>query len=293
MSKKRCFLILSAAMATALCLVAGPADAKLPVMVSILPQQYFVEQIGKELVDVRVMVPPGAGPETYAPKPRQMAALAGVKIFFAIGVPFENAWLDKIAATNPGMEVVRSDRDIEKLPTASHHHEAGAAADASDAPDPHIWLSPPLVMIQARTVLAALQRADAANAATYAKNHAAFASELERLDAELRRIFDGKRGMRFMVFHPSWGYFAHAYGLEQVPIEIEGKEPKPGRLKDLITQARGLGIKTVFVQPQHSSKSAEMIAREIGARVVQADPLAPDWPENLLRVALRIQEALR
>ena len=96
-----------------------------------------------------------------------------------------------------------------------------------------------------------------------------------------------------MVFHPAWGYFARAYGLQQVPIEIEGKNPKPALLKELIVHAREKGIRVVFVQPQFSTKSAEIVAREIGGRVAFADPLAEDWLANLAAVAAGFRAALR
>jgi ABC-type Zn uptake system ZnuABC Zn-binding protein ZnuA len=190
------------------------AADRITVFVSINPHQYFVQQIGKDLVDVRVMVPPGASPATYEPRPKQMADLSAARVYFAIGVAFENAWLEKISAVNPGMKVVHTDDGIKKIPLAAH-------------------------------------------------------------------------------FHPAWGYFGRAYGHQQVPIEIEGKSPKPARLKALIEHAGAKGIKVIFVQPQFSSKSAELVAREIGGRVVFADPLAEDWLANLTAVADRFKAALK
>jgi zinc transport system substrate-binding protein len=159
--------------------------------------------------------------------------------------------------------------------------------------DPHIWLSPPLVKIQARTILAALQEADPAHRSVYEANFKAFTAQIDQLDADLKKTFAGKKGLQFMVFHPAWGYFAHAYGLKQVPIEIEGKDPKPAQLKELIQHARENGIKVVFVQPQFSTKSAELVAREIGGQVAFANPLAEDWMANLRQVADKFQAALK
>jgi zinc transport system substrate-binding protein len=317
-----------------LLLLGGDVSAadKLPVFVSIVPQKYFVQQIGKDLVDAQVMVQPGANPATYEPKPKQMADLSKTKIYFAIGVPFENAWLSKIAATNPDMRVIHTDHSIEKLAMEAHHHHDdhekgehhgeekhgnekgehhgeekhdhekgehhGKAEHDKDhhehtGLDPHIWLSPPLVKIQARTILAALQEADPAHRSVYEANFKAFAAQIDQLDADLKKTFAGKKGLQFMVFHPAWGYFAHAYGLKQVPIEIEGKDPKPAQLKELIQHARKNDIKIVFVQPQFSTKSAELIAREIGGQVAFADPLAEDWMANLRQVADKFQAALK
>ena len=302
----------------------GYAAGKLPVFVSIVPQKYFVQQIGKDLVEVQAMVQPGASPATYEPKPKQMADLSKTKVYFAIGVPFENAWLGKIAAANSNMRVVNTDHGIEKIAMTAHHHhddheeehhdkgehhgeaehghEKGEHHDEDEhgkdhhehtGLDPHIWLSPPLVKIQARTILAALQEADPAHRSVYEANFKAFIAQIDQLDADLKKTFAGKKDLQFMVFHPAWGYLAHTYGLMQVPIEIEGKDPKPAQLKKLIQHARENKIKVVFVQPQFSTKSAKLVAREIGGQVAFANPLAEDWMANLRQVADKFQSALK
>lgn len=300
------------------------ADGKLPVFVSIVPQKYFVQQIGKDMVEVQAMVMPGASPHNYEPKPGQMVDLSKTKIYFAIGVQFEDAWLGKITAVNPNMRVVHTDHGIEKLAMKAHHHhhdeqaekhhegehhEAdhdheksehhhGEAAHDEDhhehaGLDPHIWLSPPLVKIQARNILEALLEADPAHRSFYEANFKDFTASIDQLDTDLKNTFAGKKGLQFMVFHPAWGYFAHTYGLKQVPIEIEGKDPKPAQLKELIQHARKNGIKVVFVQPQFSTKSAELIAREIGGQVAYANPLAEDWMANLREVADKFERTLK
>ena len=291
--------------------VSQSAEGKIAVFVSIPPQKYFVQQIGKHLVDIQVMVQPGASPASYEPKPRQMAAIAKAHIYFSIGVLFESVWLGKIASSNPNLTIVQTDRGIKKSVMAGHHfHERDldhqdTAQNSKNGhgqdkirrdhgiPDPHIWLSPPLVMIQARTILAALQKADPIHRSDYETNYRALIAEVSELDAELKMIFNGRQGLRFMVFHPSWGYFADAYGLKQVAIEIEGKRPKPAQLKELIEYANQNDINVIFVQPQFSAKNAEVIARGIGGQVAIADPLAEDWAQNLRNAALKIKAALR
>jgi zinc transport system substrate-binding protein len=314
---------------------------KLPVFVSIVPQKFLVQQIGRDLVDVQVMVVPGADPHTYEPKPQQMVAISKAQLYFAVGIEFEQANLRKITASNPNLKVIHTDHGIEKLAMAAHHHhhdehaeghhhdehaeahhhdehaEAHHDGDHSDAGheheegdhhgeaeheedhheqaglDPHIWLSPPLVKIQARTIVAALQDADPAHRSDYAANFKDFMTQIDQLDAALKKTFAGRKGLQFMVFHPAWGYFAHAYGLKQVPIELEGKDPKPAQLKELIQHAREDGIKIIFVQPQFSAKSAKIVAKEIGGQVAFADPLAEDWLGNLREVADKFQKALK
>ena len=297
--------------AATILVMSGSAVGKVAVFVSIMPQKYFVQQIGKNLVDVRVMVQPGASPATYEPKPRQMAAIAKTHIYFSIGVPFENVWLNKIASSNPNMMVVQTDHGIQKASMVDHHHhekapdhqktdqqhnnEGGHDANLRNTGilDPHIWLSPPLVMIQARTMATTLQTVDPAHRSEYEANYNASISEISKLDIELKNIFNGSHGLQFMVFHPAWGYFADTYGLKQIPVEIEGKNPKPAQLKSLIKFANTNDIDVIFVQPQFSAKSAEVIARGIGGQVVVADPLAADWAANLRKVSREIRTALK
>jgi zinc transport system substrate-binding protein len=262
------------------------AAGDIPVFVSIVPQKYFVEKIGGELVKVSIMVKPGASPATYEPKPSQMVELSMSRIYYAIGVPFEKAWLKKIAATNPGLLIVHTESGIEKVPMKPEQPEG--------IKDPHVWLSPPLVMVQARNILNALLEVDPKNASIYESNYRKFIVELVDLDAELRGLFSGKgKNIRFMVFHPAWGYFARTYGLKMIPVESEGKDLKPAGLIRLIEKAREHGINVVFVQPEFSTKSAGTIAKAIGGQVVFASPLAADWANNLKQVAMKFKAALR
>ena len=276
----------------------------LKVFVSILPQKYFVKKIGGDAVEVAVMVQPGASPATYEPKPKQMVALTKSDIYFAVGVPFEKTWLPKIMATNPKMHIVYTQAGIEKRAMKSHHapkqeskHRYGEAEHGQDqhlGKDPHVWLSPPLVMQQARNILNGLETLDPTHRALYQANYKSFLVELVDLDLGLKRLFQTTAAhSEFMVFHPSWGYFAQAYGLEQVPIEIEGKEPKPAELKYLIQYGKKIGIQVIFVQPQFSWQAAQTIAQAISAQIVVVDPLAPNWAENLRQVAVKLSTALR
>jgi zinc transport system substrate-binding protein len=271
---------------------------ELPVAVSILPQRYFVEKIGGNLVNAEVMVPPGATPEQYEPRPRQMSALSRSRIYFACGVPFEKVWLSKLVSANPDIVVIHTEKDIKKRAIEAHSdhgHESktGGGHSEEETDDPHLWLSPPLVMLQSRAIFEALAAADPKNRASYETNYKNFVSELVDLDLYLSHLFATvpKPGF-FMVFHPAWGYFADAYGLRQVPVEVEGKEPKAGDLDVLIKRARQLGVKVIFVQPQYSPRTAQTVADATGARLVEADDLAPDWDKNLRQVAGQIEAAL-
>ncbi|MEI8173255.1 MAG: zinc ABC transporter substrate-binding protein [Deltaproteobacteria bacterium] len=269
--------------------------------VSIAPQKYFVQKIGGDLVSVSVLVPASADPHTYEPKPKQMVELSKSAVYFAVGIDFEKAWLKKIAATNPKMRIVHTDDGIAKIAITvqhqdkeSHHgHAKAGRRNHAESLDPHVWLSPALVKIQAEHILNALIAVDQKNQLRYKANYAVFVGELDALDVELKNAFAGRKGEQFMVFHPSWGYFAEAYGLKQIPIEIEGKDPKPAQLQMLIRHARERGIRVVFVQPQFSAKNAEMVSREIGGQVIYVDPMAVNWAVNLREVARKFRTVLR
>jgi zinc transport system substrate-binding protein len=292
------------AVATFLCLM-GVSDLRpalagepLKVTVSILPQKFFVEKIGGDQVEVAVMVLPGASPATYEPRPRQMAELTESKAYFAVGAPFETHWLGKFSSFNPGMEIVHTQAGIAKLRMMSHHHEEGKGSHGSEgheeALDPHIWLSPPLVMLQSRNILEGLLKIGPEHRALFEANYRKFIHELVDLDLRIMgRFKGGAHGRRFMVYHPAWGYFARAYGLEQIPVEMEGKEPSPRELQHLIELARKDGIKVIFVQPQFSIKSAETIAKAMEGKVMKADPLALEWADNLEAVAAAFEPVLR
>jgi zinc transport system substrate-binding protein len=265
--------------------LAAEKPAALRVFVSVAPQKTFVEKVGGQHVAVRLMVPSGRGPATYEPTVRQVAALAAADLYVRTGVPFENAWMARIRAANPDMPVIDNRdglalRDLEEHEHEQHHHaQAGADKDA------HIWTSPLNVERIARQIRDKLSELDPAREADYAANYQAFAAELAALDKAIRQRLSGLKDRRFMVFHPAWGYFADAYGLQQVAIEHEGKEPGARALAAVIEQARAAGIKVIFVQPQFHRKSAEQVARAIGGRVEALDPLALDYVANLRRVA--------
>ncbi len=265
----------------------GRAEGKPTVFVSIAPQQYFVGRIAGESVAVQVMVPPGSSPATYEPRPRQMAALARAKAYFALGVPFERTWLSRFVQVNRRMRLVHTDRDVAKVPIEGH---AGHAPGGP--PDPHIWLSPPLVMLQAREILQGLVSVDRGHRDVYETGYRRFITDLVGLDRSIMGLFgwDEER-LPLMVMHPAWGYFARAYGLRQVAVEHHGKPPKPAQLKRLIETARQAGVKALFAAPQQAWKSARAIAEAMGVELLEADPLAPNWSENLRLVAARFAAA--
>lgn len=280
------------------------AWAAVQVVVPIAPLAEVVRAVGGEAVEVTVLVPPGASFHTYEPKPGQMAALAGAQVYLSVGDVFDEVWVPRLQSAHPQLQVIELHAGIDRLPMPAHHDDdhghalpsgKGHHHHAEGLPDPHIWLDPRLVMRMSHTVAAALSRLDPAHAETFARNQAAYQQRLEQLDAEIRALLapipEARRA--FLVFHPAWGYFAHAYGLRQIPIEVHGKEPSPKQLAATVRAARAAGATVIFVQPQVSTKTAQAVARELGATVATLDPLAPDLTENLRRAAQAMAKALR
>jgi len=272
----------------------NPSD-RTKVFVSILPQVSFAERVGGERVDVSVMVGPGQSPATYEPRPRQMAELNKARLYFRIGVPFENVWMERISQANPNIKVIDTRHGIELLSMKVYHRHDDEAHHhpGRGMKDPHIWLSLRLVKIQAQNMCDALIAEDPAHRSYYENNLKAFQGDLNTLDAKVLQILKDIKTRKFMVFHPALGYFARDYALEEIPIEGQGKEPSAKMLAGLIEQAKAEGVKVVFVQKQFSQTSAEIVAHAIGGTVINIDPLAKDYLENMSRIAAALAKAMQ
>ena len=288
----------------------------LRVFASVIPIQTFVAKIGGEHVDARVMVRPGFSPHTYDPTPQQISALSEAVLYVLTGVPFEKAWMERIRSANPQMQLLDAREGItlrkmeahahgEHAHGSRHHDESGPehakvgqraydqhAGESDHEQDPHVWTSPVLVTQMAGRIRDKLTELAPDHAIDFARNHDALVAELSALDGELHALLDPLPNRKFMVFHPAWGYFADSYGLTQVSIEHEGKEPGARGLAALIEQAKQERIKVVFVQPQFDKRSATQVAQAIDGAVVAVDPLAADYTENLRRVGRQFAQAL-
>ncbi len=269
--------------------------ASLKVCVSIPPQAFFVKKIAGDKADVTVLIPPGSSPATYTPKPSQLKAIKEASLYFTIGVPFEHHWLKRFTSINPQLKVVDMTAGIHKIPM-QHHLEKKEEKAHSDQhmhgrEDPHVWLDPDLVAQMAQTIVRTLSKADPKNSQQYATNYQQFLAEIQTVKEKIRHSLASVKQKTFIVFHPSFGYFAKAFGLHQVAIEREGKEPSLAYIKRVIEFAREHRIQTIFVEPQFSQKSARYIAKAIGGKVVNIDPLAYAWDKNLLEVAQSFEKA--
>ncbi len=258
----------------------------LPVFVSIAPQKYFVERIGGQEVDVEVMVKAGESPSTFNPNPKKMSRLANAKLYFSIGVPFEKVWISRIKAIQPDLKFIAINKSMpshmEHSHSDNHSHEAG---------DPHIWTSPPLAKKMAAEIESALSAEIPDKVEFFKENLQALANDLDQLDQEIRLILKAGKSYSFMVFHPAWSYFAETYGLEQISIEHQGKEPGPRALQEIISRGKELNIKVIFVQKQFGLSMAQKVAKMIGATVLEMDPLSEDYLENMRQTAKAISGA--
>jgi zinc transport system substrate-binding protein len=285
------------AIALAGCAPAGPDsdDGRLRVFAAVPPLADIVRRVGGPEVAVETLVSPGQSPHAYEPTPQQMAGLARARVFFAIGLPFEDRLLEKALDLNPDLKVVDCRGGLVLRWMEGDADEADHADDHSHAagePDPHVWLSPANAARIAATVARTLQSLDPARGQQIQSNLASLQAVLAQTDERLRQALAPLKGREVFVYHPAFGYFLDAYGLRQRPVETGGKEPGPKALANLIEQARAAGVRVVFVQPQFSARSAAAVADAIGGAVVPLDALPDDLVGNFDRMAEALKAGL-
>jgi zinc transport system substrate-binding protein len=258
--------------------VINNGDGKIGVIVSVGPEVEFVQAVGGDKVDVTLMVPPGADPHTYEPLPNQLNHVSNARIFIMVGTPieFELNYMDKMRNMNPDMLVVNSSEGIALIPNTAEHENNS---------DPHVWVSPKNAKIMVENIYQGLVKIDPNNTEYYTKNRDNYLQELDDLDKNITKSIKGKENSAIIVYHPAWAYFCRDYNLKQIPIEYGGIEPTSQEIAYVIDLARKDNIKVIFVEPQYSPKSAEVIASEINGKVLKVDDLAPDYIKNLNSVA--------
>ncbi|MBR8461312.1 zinc ABC transporter substrate-binding protein [Campylobacter sp. faydin G-105] len=296
---------------TLLVLGTALAFAKPIVTASILPTKYFIEQIAGNTLEVNVMVGTGADPHTYEPKPKQMKDLEVSKLYFAVGIEFEDTWLERFSKAYKNLKIIKTDDGIEKIAMSDEHdhehhdhkcdmhhdhdeegHDHGHHHHHHGGLDPHIWLDPILVKTQVRNIANALIAEFPQNAKIYEQNLVKFNAKLDELDKFIADKLANVKSREFIVYHPSWGYFSKRYNLEQIAIEVEGKEPKPAQIAELIEEAKEHNVKVIFVAPQFSQKSAKLIAAQAGAKVSELDQLPLDWYNEMKKTAEILAQSL-
>jgi len=254
--------------------------AKIDTVVSITPIKEIVKAIGGDRVSVSVMVPPGQSPHSYEPKPSQMKAISKANIYFAVGVEFEDIWLEKFHSINPSMKIVHLERGIKRYPLNSAHEHSEL--------DPHIWTAPMNLKIMAKEIEEALESIDKADSSRYRKALREYIEHIDKLQKEIKSILSRSKTKTFMVFHPSWGYFAKEFGLKMVSIETEGKEPSLKEMMNIIKEAKKNHISVIITQPEFSDKKAQILSREIGAKIIKISPLSKNLESSILKIAKAI-----
>jgi zinc transport system substrate-binding protein len=256
------------------------SDGKKMIITTIVTTEDLTERIAGDRVEVRSLIPPGASPHSFEPSPKdlEMAGSAHMFVMVGSGLEFELEWAEKITGLNTGMTVVDCSRDIQLLSPDGNGHEGHGT-------DPHIWLSPVNAGVISRNIYDGLVEIDPDNEEYYKQNLSGLLAELDALDSRISEILSGRENRKILVFHPAWAYFASEYGLEQVAVQEEGKEPTLKSMEALIQQAVEEDIKVIFASPEFDTKSAEVIASEIGGEVVLLSPLPEDYISDMEKIA--------
>jgi zinc transport system substrate-binding protein len=258
------------------------------ITVSIAPFKYFVEKIAGEDFTVNVMVPAGSNPHIYEPFPEQINKLRRSVAYISNGyLGFEMTWLDRFYETNKSMKRLSLGDKIE--PLVSEHNHKGAQVEGAD---PHYWMSPKCALIIASSVKEFLCQLNPSQKQKYESNYQSLVLTMHEIDNKAQNFFSDMQNRSFMIYHPNLGYMARDYNLEEIPVEYEGKEPTPSRMKDLIDRARKERLKTIFVQREYDTKNAKAIANEIGAKLKIIDPLSEDWQKATTDIINAVHDSL-
>lgn len=268
--------------------------ANLTVSVSIQPYSNVVHEIGGSEVHVVTMLPPGADPHSFEPKPASLKEFAKASAYFSDGSGMDAAWLPRFKGVNKNVNVISLSKGITWMEGDEHHHHEGVEHhdEEDEEMDPHLWTSPVQMMQIAENVCEALSSLDTAHKDLFRKRANDLIYRLKKLDVELRQSI-GKLptdSRTFIVFHPAYGYFSRDYGMRQLTVEVNGKEPKPKDLANLIKTGKENNVHIVFVQPQFSKRAAATIAKELNASVLNTDPLAYDYESNIKALLKSISE---
>ncbi len=253
---------------------------KIKVAVSIPSQEYFANRIGGDLVEVRSFVRPDEDPCAFEPNPRRVAWISKADIYFKVGMAFENEVIEKFAQNQPRLKIVDAAAGITLL-EEGHEHDHDGHHHELESKDIHFWLNPRLAMKMSENMLDTFITQDAAHTDTYRKNAETLFKELNALDQNIEQRLKPYAGKTFYVFHPAFSYYAQRYGLSQVAIQKDGKEPNARFLRELIKQAKSQNVKIIYAQSGFSQREAETIANEIGGSMETLNPLGEDYLKNM------------
>ncbi|MEG1616432.1 MAG: zinc ABC transporter substrate-binding protein [Bacteroidales bacterium] len=268
---------------------------KRTVTVTILPQQYFAQKIAGDKFDVHVMVPAGSSPESFDPSPTSLVKVENSEAYFKIGhIGFELAWMDKLSRLAPDLKIYDNSQGIDLLHNEGHtcSHTDGHAHEhlGEEGVDPHTWTSPRNAAIIANNMLKAFIEMSPADSAYFRSNYNGLMEEINATTHTVDSLLTDLPARSFVIYHPSLTYLANDYHLNQFAIENEGKEPSAQYLKSMIDSVRATGAKVVFIQQEFDEKNAQVVASEVGAKVVSINPLSYNWSEEMIQIAKSLHE---
>ena len=264
------------------CKPSAQFEQKPTITVTLEPLRYFTEAIAGDQYQVVSMVPKGSSPETYDPTPQQLVALNKSQAYFRIGhIGFEQTWMDRLASNSPQLKFFDTSEGIDLIRTAGHqhgdHYHAGGV-------EPHVWNSANNAIILAENIYQALCELDVSHQSYYKERLDSLKQAIQQTDQTIRELLQ-KADRTFLIYHPALSYFARDYGLKQISIEEEGKEPSPAQLKTLIETCRKENIHVIFVQQEFDIRNAQLIADELGVTIIPINPLSYDWSTEMINVA--------
>ncbi len=300
------------------CSVSPTGDDGVKVTASIFPLADIAENLGGDLVEVTVLIPPGASPHVFEPTPEAFRRFSETRLFIMVGAGLE-FWAEKLitATASPDLAVIRAVEGIELIQLNGQHqtHQQGHRIDSlgrqpgqgslDQRPaqgNPHVWLDPVVVKSMAGRITEALIRLDPGHAEAYRQRLRAYERRLDLLDRTIGEQVARFRIKEYVSFHPAWSYFARRYGLNEAGViqESPGRDPTPKHIESMVKAIQGYGIKAVFAEPQLNPSAASAIASEAGIKVLILDPLGgPDLPDRdsyigLMEYNLQVmQEAMR
>jgi len=265
-------------------------------IVSIAPEKFFLERIAGDKVDIEVLIRPGVDAHSFSPTPNQLIKISKADIYFTIGLEFEKSLIGKIEKINKKIEIVSLDKVCKKRmmedPFEMHDDNNSHHKHDDYGYDPHVWTSPSNVIKMASLITEVLSQRYPENKEYFYSRDIKFRNELQKTIKEIKEILSIKKENRiFMIFHPSWGYFADEFELNQIPVEIEGKQPTIRELRHILDLAKKKKINTLFVQPQYGSNAPKIIADYIGADLEEIYALEYDYINNLISFAKKIRES--
>jgi zinc transport system substrate-binding protein len=259
------------------------------ISVSILPQKFFIDQLTGGSVKVNVMIPPGAGPATYSPTAQQLQSMSQSRLYVSMGhLGYEQTWLKRLTELSPDMVILNLSDSLNLITSSEEHNDH----THNNGIDPHIWMSPKVVAIFMPRLKTALLHNFPLLTDTIEKNYALFMTKLNNLSQKTDTLVSLLPQKKFLIFHPALTYLARDYGLIQISIEQDGKEPSPAFLAGLIQKAKHEKIPVIFIQKEYDIRNAQLIGREANVQIEQINPMAYNWLEEMKHITGSLEKYL-